>query len=351
MKPHIVYPGTFSPPTYGHYRIVQRAAALFPEMTILCSSNPEKTDGKWFSQEESKALWENYDLPENVTVETLTERKNKGVAYDPVVMVRGIRDEKDMPHEQAVMKLNNQEYGIDHFFYIFAEKKFADISSSKARQAAQELDLISLAKCVPPKIVTMLLEKVLDIDNLFMVVGRPGAGKSTFLNLLNGINGKNVHVDTDIVSKAVRPLITERFGADTDLVALAIDRQRELNDLIAERWLRILADTLKTVPKRANVFLEIPYGLNPGKELFRYVGSKVLYIGCETPQENAGRIVRRGNPEHVRFIESIPDKDQSSDIARNHGLQFLSVDSSGELDTLRERAVQFLETIDSKGGF
>lgn len=345
MKPNIVYPGTFSPPTYGHYDIVRRAAALFSKLVILCSSNPEKVEGRWFSQEECSEMWKSYDLPENVTVETLDERNGRGDVRDSVVMVRGIRDESDMPHEQVVMKHNNREYGIDQFFYIFAEPEFADISSSKARKAAEDLDLRSLSKLVHPKIVTILLEKVLDIRNLFMVVGRPGTGKSTFLGLLSGIDGKNVHVDTDSISKVMRPMISERFGSDTDLVALAIDRPRELNDLIAEQWLRMLADTLRTIPRDSNVFLEIPYGLNPGKELFRYVGGKVLYVGCETTRENVRRIVGRGDPEHARFIGNILDKDRSAEIAKNHGLRFLFVDSSGELDSLRERAVEFLEII------
>lgn len=345
MEPNIVYPGTFSPPTYGHYRIVRRAAELFPKLVILCSSNPEKVDGRWFSQEQCREMWNSYDLPENVTVETLEERNGKGDARDHVVMVRGIRDENDMPHEQAVMKLNNHEYGIDQFFYVFAEPEFADISSSKAKEAAENLDLGSLARLVRPKIVTTLLERVLDINNLFMVVGRPGGGKSTFLKLLAEIDGQNVHIDTDTFSKAIRPILIDRFGADADLVAIAIDRPHELNGLIADRWLRLLADALRTVPKNTNVFLEIPYGLNLGKELFRYVGDKVLYVGCETPRENVRRIVKRGDPEHARFIENIPDRHQSADIAKRHGLRFFSVDSSGELDTLRERAAEFLEII------
>lgn len=343
-----VYPGCFTPPTYGHFHIAQKAAEIFEEVTIVCSTNKEKNETRWFSEEECKLLWQHYPLSQNVSVRTFTEQMEIHKDYSKIIMIRGIRDEEDMENEKRVMKLNKELFGIDKLFYILADDALACISASKAREAAQVFDFQTLASCVSPAIVTSLLEKVLAAKNLFMVVGRPGSGKSTFLKRLSEIDDANVHINTDLFSQKIKPLILERFGEQTDLVTLAIQHDKELTDFIAPLWFHYLADALQKVPKNAHVFVEIPYGLKPGKDLYRYIGHKVIYIGCEDPSENRRRIMQRNTSRHLRFIDEIPDLTQSIRIARQNNLKMFVVNSGGGYDQLQKHVDDFQKILDHK---
>lgn len=180
-----------------------------------------------------------------------------------------------------------------------------------------------------------------------MVVGQPGAGKSTFLQMLTEADSRNIHINTDLFSKALKPMIMERFGSDMDLIALAIERDRELTEFVAPLWLRLLAEKLRQIPADANVFLEIPYGLRPGKDLYRHVGHKVIYVCCGDQTENHRRIAARGTPEYARFVSEIPDLERSRSIAAQHKLQLSVIDSSGNLNTLRNRMEDFLKNINT----
>lgn len=57
-----VYPGTFSPPHFGHLRLLEEASRICGRVTLACSVNPDK-DGALFAPAECKALWHCYDLP------------------------------------------------------------------------------------------------------------------------------------------------------------------------------------------------------------------------------------------------------------------------------------------------
>ena len=47
-----VYPGTFDPPTNGHFDIVRRSLRIFEKVTLAISVNPQKTP--LFSYDERK---------------------------------------------------------------------------------------------------------------------------------------------------------------------------------------------------------------------------------------------------------------------------------------------------------
>lgn len=158
------YPGTFDPPHKGHLRLVRRAARLYEHMRLLvvCSVNDEKTgkDSPWFTPEECRDLWEHYDLPDNVEIVTLQEFL--GEVDDPkkVVMIRGVRNEDDVRHEQGVMLLNNKRFGIDQFFYIISECAYERYSSSGAREAARSGDLTELKRLVAPDIADAMMKRL-----------------------------------------------------------------------------------------------------------------------------------------------------------------------------------------------
>ncbi|MFA5993443.1 MAG: adenylyltransferase/cytidyltransferase family protein [Parcubacteria group bacterium] len=345
MKNVFVYPGCFTPPTRGHFRIVERAAEIFPEIIIVCSTNPEKDRTRWFSEEECKMMWQHYPMPSNVCVKTFTEYSQESADFANIVMIRGVRDENDMDNEKRVMKLNKEMFGIDKILYLLAEEAFQEISASKVRQAAQAFDFKTLSEVVPPAIITQLLEKVLDAKNLFMVVGRPGSGKSTFLEMLAKIDATNVHINTDPFSKTIKPLLFEKFGKNADLIALAIEHAQEMTAFVAPFWFNCLAKALRKVPKNSNVFLEIPYGLKAGKELYRYVGHKVLYVGCANQAENHRRLVNRGTEQHARFADAIPGLSESRSLAEKHQFRFYAVDTSTTVTELQQKAEEFAKNL------
>ena len=159
MENYFVYPGSFTPPTYGHLRIVERAAEIFPKVTIICSTNPEKSVLRWFSEEECRKLWRCYRLPGNVDVETFSTFRSKEIMTERIVMIRGVRGIPDMESENQVMALNREKFNIRNFFYLWAEVEYVEISSSAVRAAAQRYDFQYLAKSVAPGIVTKLLRK------------------------------------------------------------------------------------------------------------------------------------------------------------------------------------------------
>jgi pantetheine-phosphate adenylyltransferase len=160
MKTTYVYPGTFSPPTFGHLSITRQAAKIFPEIIILCSENPDKKD-IWFTPDECKELWETYKLPKNVKVMTQPEFRCLAIKMADIVIVRGLRSEGDLEQEKKVMILNKEKFGIKKYFYIFGPNKNRDISSSKARQAAANLDLRNLSRQVSRLTIDVILEKIM----------------------------------------------------------------------------------------------------------------------------------------------------------------------------------------------
>ncbi len=163
MKITHIYPGTFCLPHYGHKKVVEKILETASQVTVICSDNKEKND-RWFNSEECKKAWEYYNLNEQVKVVTLAEFIK---TYDPketvIVMVRGIRTEKDLEFEKKVLKQNQRDYGIKRYLYIVADENYRDISSTKARNLAMEGNLAELEKIVHPKVAAMLVKKAQEI--------------------------------------------------------------------------------------------------------------------------------------------------------------------------------------------
>lgn len=210
---------------------------------------------------------------------------------------------------------------------------------------AKLLTLENMARLEPAEI-TKFLECELNIKNIFMVVGKPGSGKSTFLKIIKEIDSNVYGIDTDAYSKELRPLFEQQFG-NADFIDIAINRPAELIETIATKWLEMAAASLAQAPVNANVFVEVPYGLRPEFEMFRYFGAKVIYIGNENPEQNEARIRARGNPQTMRFLEVIPGKNETAAIAAKKGLQVTYIDTSKTLTDLRADAKVLLDRINA----
>jgi pantetheine-phosphate adenylyltransferase len=342
-KPIYIFFGTFSPPTIGHFNIVCQAAKMFKELIIVCSVNPDK-GSTLFSPDKCKNLWQTYNLPKNVRVLTLAELRMITIKRQNIVMIRGIRDSYDFEYEKEVMTYNQKTFGINKFFYIHSGNKYKNISSTKARELAEKMDLRGLARMLSPLAISSLLEKTLGAKNIFLVIGRPGSGKSTFLKMLTEISSNNFFINTDNYNSNLRSVLIKKFGEE-DLIKIALKNDAELKRAIAKPWFGLLSESLQSSPWGSNVFIEIPHGLQKDKLMFRFVGGKIIYFGCENETENIERVVARGTPKLVAFIQKIPDKFETIAIAKQYNLSVKYINTSCSLNKLRKKAEEFNENI------
>lgn len=334
------FPGSFCPPTYGHLTIVKTIAPLFPEVLILNSTNEAKS-ARWFTEDECAALWKHYTLPQNVRTSTYGALRGARKSFSDVVMIRGIRGPEDLAQENKVLIQNYERLGISKYFYMVTDANTALISSTKARDSAKALQFSDLAKCVAPGVVTALLERVLATQNLFMVVGRPGGGKSTILKLMTEIDPSIAHINTDDFNHALRPLLEASFPKK-DLVEVALNHEAEMLAVISKEWFKLLASALRRAHGSRAILVEVPYGLQPQKAMYRFLGNKVLHIGCDRASHE-NRIRNRGTPELLRFLETIPDRKTSAHIAHTEKLNLYTIDTGCDIQNIRERALAFLK--------
>lgn len=335
-----VFPGSFCPPTYGHLDIVMRASRIFERITIVCSRSEEKY--YWFTQEECVQLWHSYKLPKNVDVITFEQARERGLVGSELLMIRGVRGGEDYAYEAEIMKYNHEKFEIDDFLYLISNPELKNISASRARALAEHSSLLELSQVVSPMTVTALLEHTLNIRNLFLVVGRPGAGKSTILEEICRQDSESRWINTDSYSDTLAPMAAEHFAGE-DIVLLAIERPGELSALIGEQWLSLLARDLDAVRSARNVFVEVAYGLAADKRIYRFVGGKVLHLSCSDPDEQRRRILDRQTPELMPFFDIIPDLAESRQIAKQEKLTITELETDADITKTVSELLKKLE--------
>ncbi|MBF0198884.1 MAG: pantetheine-phosphate adenylyltransferase [Planctomycetes bacterium] len=131
---HVVYPGSFDPLTMGHVSIVERAAQLFDQVSVLISYNPEKAS--WFSAEErveqvqtvfAKDSRVKVDLWSGLLVEYAKVHKIDAI-------VKGVRSAADLSYEQVMAEANHQIGEGLETVVLLAPGALQGVSSSLVRQ-------------------------------------------------------------------------------------------------------------------------------------------------------------------------------------------------------------------------
>lgn len=130
------YSGTFDPITFGHYDIIQRAAAMFPRLIVAVGLNPSKNPR--FNLDEREELIREVvkDLP-NVEVKGFSGlvvdfARDNGIT----VLVRGVRTVGDVDYEKQMAVMNRDLYPQLDTVMLAPSPEYAHLSSSLVRELA-----------------------------------------------------------------------------------------------------------------------------------------------------------------------------------------------------------------------
>ena len=152
---HVLFPGSFDPPTLGHLALLRRAAKLFDRVTVGIFINPDKN--YLFSLEERKEMLRlcTAELP-NVDVDVdsgyvVDYCKRNGI----LLLIRGIRSGNDLPFERMT-ETYNRERGVETLLFL-ADDSLSGVSSSEVRRRILEGE--DLAPVAPAEILPVLLRK------------------------------------------------------------------------------------------------------------------------------------------------------------------------------------------------
>jgi len=148
----VLVAGTFDPVTIGHMDIIQRACALFDEVHIVIFVNPDKMP-MFCITERQKFLHAACADMSNVIINHSTGMLVDYMKINQLVAtVRGARNTKDFEYELEMAALNRQLWNGCETVILPCDKQYAEISSTKIRQALQNGQDVSnfLPKAILP---------------------------------------------------------------------------------------------------------------------------------------------------------------------------------------------------------
>lgn len=130
---HVLYAGSFDPPTLGHLDLIRRAAARFERVTVAVGQNPAKRP--LFEREERRSLFE-ADLQglDNVVLvdfDGLLVHASRELGAD--VLLRGLRGPSDLDLEMRNGHANRDLTGIETLFML-TDPRLAFVSSSLVKE-------------------------------------------------------------------------------------------------------------------------------------------------------------------------------------------------------------------------
>lgn len=152
------YSGTFDPITYGHYDIIQRAAAMFPRLIVAVGLNPSKNP-RFNLDERCELIREVVKELKNVEVVGFSGLVvNFAREHGATVLVRGVRTVGDFDYEKQMAVMNRDLYHALDTVMLAPSPEYAHLSSSLVRELATLGAPIE--KFVPPAVVPVLKARV-----------------------------------------------------------------------------------------------------------------------------------------------------------------------------------------------
>ncbi|MBN1524491.1 MAG: pantetheine-phosphate adenylyltransferase [Spirochaetales bacterium] len=155
---HIIYPGTFDPPTNGHLNVISRASKIFEKVDVVIAVNSEK---KCF-----------FDAPERFSImkEIVQEFSNvsvniwEGLIVDYAkkvgarMILRGVRALSDFNYEFELSMMNRALSNDIETILLPTDQKYFVLRSSAIKELAKYDGDIS--KMVPPAVEKALKRKM-----------------------------------------------------------------------------------------------------------------------------------------------------------------------------------------------
>ena len=158
MASHVLFPGTFDPPTLGHLDLVQRATRLFARVTVGLAEHPTKS--ALFSVEERLEFLGACVKPlrgvDVVRLEGLVVQACEELGCDAIL--RGLRSGGDYDYEAQMARTNRSMLPRIDTVFLASAPEFGHISSTLVRQIAQLGGDVSLF--VPENVSKALRKRV-----------------------------------------------------------------------------------------------------------------------------------------------------------------------------------------------
>ncbi len=159
-----IYPGSFDPPTNGHFDLIERGSKIFDELVVAILRNPDK-DPLFSVAERRKMLEEITSHFDNVSVDTF-----EGLTVEYALQVhasailRGIRAISDYEYELQMALMNRKlQPGLETVFMMPAAK-YSYLSSRLVREVAK---LGGSIECLVPEVVMQRLREKIDVAHKF----------------------------------------------------------------------------------------------------------------------------------------------------------------------------------------
>ncbi len=137
MESHAVYPGTFDPPTKGHFDVVRRSQRLFSKVTVAISVHPSKSP--LFSFEERKNFFLE-EFRESNQIEIISfEREllvDFAVNVDAQAIIRGLRAVSDFDYEMQMTLMNRRLNEEIETIFLMPSEQYSFLSSSLVKEVA-----------------------------------------------------------------------------------------------------------------------------------------------------------------------------------------------------------------------
>jgi pantetheine-phosphate adenylyltransferase len=174
-----IYPGSFDPPTNGHFDLIERGSKIFDELVVAILRNPEK-DPLFGVADRRKMLEAMTSEFDNVSVDTFDGLTvDYALRMDASAILRGIRAISDYEYELQMAMMNRKlQPGLETVFMMPAAK-YSYLSSRLVREVAQ---LGGSIECLVPEIVMQKLREKIDVAHKFGDSLQPAARASSQKN-------------------------------------------------------------------------------------------------------------------------------------------------------------------------
>jgi len=142
MRSTAVYPGSFDPPTNGHWDIIERAARLFDRLIVAVAENPAKK--YFFTVQERmdmlKQIVKNYVNIEVTHFDGLLVEyaaKIGAVTIIRVTIIRGLRAHSDFEYEFELALMNRHLNSKVDTIFMMTDEHYSFIRSSLVKEVAR----------------------------------------------------------------------------------------------------------------------------------------------------------------------------------------------------------------------